>query len=73
MHREGGCTPFAVSIIGDYFPATMRATALGVYNLGIYVGYSLAFALGTAISVAQAGSNLKIYDQWGGHLIQGGN
>ena len=62
IYREGGCSPFAVSLIGDYFPATMRATALGFYNLGIYVGYSLAFALGTAISAALVRMNSKHYD-----------
>ena len=39
----------------------MRATALGFYNLGIYVGYSLAFILGTGISVAMVRLNLKMH------------
>ena len=39
----------------------MRATALGFYNLGIYVGYSLAFTLGTGISVAMVRLNLKMH------------
>jgi len=35
---EAGCSPPAHSIIADYFPAEKRATALGIYSLGIPVG-----------------------------------
>jgi predicted MFS family arabinose efflux permease len=35
---EAGCSPPAHSIIADYFPAENRATALGIYSLGIPVG-----------------------------------
>lgn len=44
-----GCTPFAVSIIGDYFSADLRGTAISIYYFGIYIGYSLAFAIGNGI------------------------
>ena len=44
-----GCTPFAVSIISDYFPADLRGTAISIYYFGIYIGYSLAFAIGNGI------------------------
>ncbi|EDV27922.1 uncharacterized protein TRIADDRAFT_13389, partial [Trichoplax adhaerens] len=43
---EAGCTPFAASIIADYFPSNLRAAAISIYNWGIYTGYSLSFALG---------------------------
>ncbi|EDV27921.1 uncharacterized protein TRIADDRAFT_20550 [Trichoplax adhaerens] len=43
---EAGCTPFATSIIADYFPSSLRAAAIGIYNWGIYTGYSLSFTLG---------------------------
>ncbi|XP_007898355.2 protein spinster homolog 1 [Callorhinchus milii] len=46
---EAGCTPFAVSLIMDYFPAVARGSAMGVYNWGIYGGYSLAYAIGSYI------------------------
>ncbi|CAH1785992.1 unnamed protein product [Owenia fusiformis] len=46
---EAGCTPFATSIIADYFPPELRGAALGVYNWGIYTGYSMSFALGNLI------------------------
>jgi len=35
---EAGCSPPAHSMISDYFPAENRATALGIYSLGIPVG-----------------------------------
>ena len=75
--RAAGCNPFAVSILGDYFPKVsaththtipthtqythnnthnthshsqeLRGSALGIYYFGIYIGYSLAFAIGNGI------------------------
>lgn len=35
---EAGCSPPAHSMIADYFPAENRATALGIYSLGIPFG-----------------------------------
>lgn len=35
---EAGCTPPAHSLIADYFPPERRATAYGVYSLGIPLG-----------------------------------
>ena len=49
IFSAAGCTPFAVSIIGDYFPADLRGTAISIYYFGIYIGYSLAFAIGNGI------------------------
>ncbi|KAK2567009.1 Sphingosine-1-phosphate transporter SPNS2 [Acropora cervicornis] len=49
---EAGCTPFASSLIADYFPETLRGSALGVYNWGIYIGYSMAYAFGNFITEA---------------------
>src|SRR3546814_8755230 len=34
---EAGLTPPAQSIIADYFPASFRTTALGIYSLGVPV------------------------------------
>jgi MFS family permease len=44
-----GCSPFALSILGDYFPKELRGSALGIYYFGIYIGYSLAFSIGNGI------------------------
>nr|XP_054770059.1 protein spinster homolog 1-like [Lytechinus pictus] len=49
---EAGCTPFASSLIADYFAASVRGIALGGYNIGIYAGYSLSYALGDFITAA---------------------
>lgn len=35
---EAGCTPPAHSLIADYFPPERRATAYGIYSLGIPLG-----------------------------------
>lgn len=35
---EAGCSPPAHSLIADLYPASQRATALGIYSLGIPVG-----------------------------------
>ncbi|EDV27969.1 uncharacterized protein TRIADDRAFT_12709, partial [Trichoplax adhaerens] len=43
---EAGCTPFATSLIADYFPVNLRASAIGIYNWGIYTGYGISYALG---------------------------
>lgn len=49
---QAGCTPFATSLISDYFSEQLRGAALGVYNWGIYTGYSMSFALGNLITKA---------------------
>src|SRR5262245_8853593 len=47
---EAGGSPPAVSIISDYFAAERRATALGIYNLGVPVGMLLGFVMGGLIN-----------------------
>ncbi|WP_439816721.1 spinster family MFS transporter [Zavarzinia sp. CC-PAN008] len=43
---EAGCSPPSHSIISDYFPAEKRATALGIYALGIPFGILISFVAG---------------------------
>ncbi|MEM9668568.1 MAG: MFS transporter [Pseudomonadota bacterium] len=43
---EAGCTPPANSIISDYYPPNKRATALGIYSMGVTLGGVLAFLFG---------------------------
>ncbi len=43
---EAGCSPAAHSMVADYFPAHQRATALGIYSLGIPVGILFGFLAG---------------------------
>lgn len=43
---EAGCSPPSHSILSDYYPANQRATALGVYSLGIPVGILFGFFVG---------------------------
>ena len=43
---EAGCSPPAHSMIADYFPAEKRATALGIYSLGIPFGILFGFVAG---------------------------
>jgi len=43
---EAGCSPPAHSMIADYYPAERRATALGLYSLGIPIGILFGFLAG---------------------------
>ncbi|KAL4218886.1 hypothetical protein ACF0H5_021474 [Mactra antiquata] len=49
---EAGCTPFVASMLTDIYPTELRGTALGIYNWGIYMGYSMSYALGNLITAA---------------------
>ncbi|KAL4218887.1 hypothetical protein ACF0H5_021475 [Mactra antiquata] len=49
---EAGCTPFVASMLTDIYPTELRGTALGIYNWGIYMGYSMSYALGNIITAA---------------------
>ena len=50
---EAGCTPPANSLIGDYFIARKRATALGIYSMGVTIGSVLANLFGGPIAQMQ--------------------
>jgi len=43
---EAGCSPPAHSMLADYYPAHRRATALGIYSLGIPFGILFGFLAG---------------------------
>ena len=43
---EAGCSPPAHSMISDYYPPTQRATAIGIYALGIPLGVMFGLFLG---------------------------
>ena len=47
---EAGCSPSSHSIIADYYSAKSRATALGIYSLGIPVGILFGFYMGGTIN-----------------------
>ncbi len=46
---EASLSPSAYSLIFDMFPKRLRATALSIYQGGIYLGAALGFALGGLI------------------------
>jgi predicted MFS family arabinose efflux permease len=43
---EAGCSPPSHSMISDYYPPNRRASALGIYSLGIPVGILFGFFVG---------------------------
>ncbi len=43
---EAACSPPAHSLIADYFPPERRATALGIYAMGIHVGIMFGLLAG---------------------------
>jgi MFS family permease len=49
---EGGLSPAAHSILADYFPKNRLALAMGVYNMGVYLGGVGALILGGLIAGA---------------------
>lgn len=53
---EAGCTPPANSLIGDYFKASSRANALGIYAMGVTLGGLLANAFGGPIATNLTGA-----------------
>ena len=48
-----------MSVLTDYFPAVYRGTVVGIYNLGIYSGYSLSYALGNFITLANINNEVS--------------
>lgn len=49
---EAGCSPSAHSMLADLYPARERATALGIYSLGIPIGIMFGLFAGGAIADA---------------------
>ena len=49
---EAGGVPPSYAIISDYFPARLRGTAFGLYNLGPPIGQALGVAFGASIAAA---------------------
>ena len=46
---EASASPAAISILGDYFPKSMRATVLAIYSAGLYIGMGLSLIVGGKI------------------------
>ncbi|MGB3754244.1 MAG: MFS transporter [Parerythrobacter sp.] len=43
---EATASPSAYSLISDWFPSRLRATALAIYSSGIYIGGGISLAIG---------------------------
>ena len=46
---EATASPSAYSLISDWFPARLRATALAIYSSGLYIGGGVSLLIGGAI------------------------
>ena len=46
---ESSASPAAFSMLGDYFPPHMRATAVAVYSSGVYIGAGIGMLIGGQI------------------------
>lgn len=53
---EATLSPAAYSMISDYFPREKIGRAMGVYNMGVYLGSGLAFIVGGAVIEMAASS-----------------
>jgi MFS family permease len=58
---EASASPAAYSLLADYFPHHRRASALGIYSAGLYVGAGLSLPIGGTISQG-----------WNHHFAAGG-
>ncbi len=58
---EATASPAAYSLISDWFPARLRATALAIYSSGLYVGGGVSLLIGGLI-----------VDQWNAAYPDGG-
>lgn len=47
---EAGFSPSAYSLLADYFPRERLAAAMGVYQMGIYLGGALALLIGGLVA-----------------------
>lgn len=57
---EATASPSAYSLISDWFPARLRATALAIYSSGLYIGGGISLAIGGVI-----------VDQWNAAFPEG--
>lgn len=62
---EATASPSAYSLISDWFPARLRATALAIYSSGLYIGGGVSLAIGGVI-VDQWNSAFPSGDPWFG-------
>ena len=46
---EATASPAAYSLISDWFPARLRATALAIYSSGLYVGGGISLVIGALV------------------------
>ncbi len=46
---EASATPAAFSLLSDYFPPRLRATALAIYSSGIYIGAGIGLFIGGVV------------------------
>jgi MFS family permease len=46
---EASASPAAFSMLADYFPPRLRATALAIYSSGIYIGAGIGIFLGAVV------------------------
>lgn len=58
---EATASPSAYSLISDWFPARLRATALAIYSSGLYIGGGVSLAIGG-----------MVVDKWNNAFPDGG-
>lgn len=55
---EATLSPAATSMLSDYFPPNLRAKALGVYSMGLFIGVGLAIFFGGMVIQAVSAMEL---------------
>jgi len=57
---EAALSPAAYSMISDYFPKKKLATAMSVYNMGVFLGSGLSILIGAAIRALVGQENIHL-------------
>ncbi|UTA68887.1 MFS transporter [Emticicia sp. 21SJ11W-3] len=57
---EAALSPAAYSMISDYFPKKKLGTALGIYNMGVFLGSGLSILIGAAIRSMVGQENIHL-------------
>ena len=58
---EASASPAAFSMLSDYFPPRLRATAVGIYSSGVYIGAGVGLLIGG-----------QVVDRWNAAFPEGG-
>eukprot|EP00904_Undaria_pinnatifida_P007739 jgi/Undpi1/4095/HiC_scaffold_16.g07462.m1 len=66
---DAACSPFAASILRDHFGPEVIGSAIGVYYVGLYAGFSLSLGVGTIVDDVLGWKWAYVLAALGGFLV----